>query len=404
MVPAAIDAATTRPGIGGARAGAVTRALDLKAAGPAPTTAGFTHASSRAPADVDVDGAAALALLGDEPLRPTGALRAALDARRLLRTGSDDVLDGLERMLRTGRIDDSERRAVGEGMNGVLYRVRVHDPAAPGASPTWVVEKPAGAQAAQEELGWRLARALGIDHLVPAAVRREDGTARIMLRPGEALSLAGIHDVRHLEQALAAGHLRDAALGVDVLGSAQSARIERQLLQVFDYLLANNDRRAANGLYDAATGTLSFIDSGHAGRGTLQHNGGSVLEPALQAFQAGRGGGRVDLDPVVVDYLRRRLRPEDVRAIHRTVFDDPEIAGPAGRTIGERFIGHVRSDGYREGMVQRLEHVLESGGYSHAPYRGDAAGELPPLLDERANVRGLGAVRRQFGAFDGARF
>lgn len=385
IMPAALEAAATGLTTSGAHAVV-----------PAGATTAARTVPLRALADLDSDAAAALTLLGDGPLRPGGAVRAALDGGRLLRTGDGQALDHLELVLRTGRIDDTDRRAVGEGMNGLLYRVQVHDPRAPGADPTWVVEKPAGAQAAQEELGWRLARALGIDHLVPAAMRRQDGTARIVLRPGTSLSQAGIHDVPQLEQALVAGHVRDATIGVDTLDAATSARIERQLLQLFDYLLANNDRRAANGLYDAATGTLSFIDSGHAGRGTLQHNGGSVLEPALQAFQAGRDGGRVQLDPVVVEYVRRRLRPDDLRTVHRSVFDAADIAGPPGRTIGERFIVHARSDGYREGMVARLEHALETGGYTHAGYRGDAAGELPPLLDEPVDVRGFAAVRAHF--------
>lgn len=125
-------------------------------------------------------------------------------------------------------------------------------------------------------------------------------------------------------------------------GSTRRARraalVDRQLLQCFDYLLANNDRHTANGLYDATSGVLSFIDSGHAGRGQLASNGGSVLVPALRKLQAGSKGGHVDLDPAVVDYLRRRTSADRLRAIHAATFDRAGVAGPAPRTYGERFL------------------------------------------------------------------
>jgi hypothetical protein len=328
-------------------------------------------------------------------VRPTGPVADALDGVRLLFTRGDDELDRLEQLLRTGPIDESERLPVGGGMNGEQYRVRVHDPLAPDAPPRWVVEKSAGAQAAQEEFGWRLARAMGIDYLVPAAIRRADGAARIEFAAGRSLNQSGIYDAEGLERALAARYFDDAErLGLSEDEARQAARIDRQLLQVFDYLLANNDRHGGNGLYDAATGALAFIDSGHAGRGALTTNGGTTLEPALRSYQAGSQGGRVDLDPAVVEYLRRRLTPERIRELHAEVFDATGIAGPERGSYGEKFIGHVRSPDYREGIVARLDNVLETGGYTHRKYDGDAAGHLPPLADHRLDgVRGFKNVR-----------
>lgn len=351
------------------------------------------------------DAAAALELLGDGPLRPTGAVARALAEGRLLRTGDDAALDRLERTLREGVVDRTEQAYVGNGVNGDFFRRRVADPADPTSPATWAVEKTAGQQAAQEELGWRLARAMGIDHLVAAVARRADGTAHIQYREGRAASLEGITDVARLEQALTKSYLDDAALALSPEEAAQAARIDRQLLQLFDYVLANNDRSAANARADARTG-VAYIDAGHAGRGTLSQNGGTLLEPALQLFQAGPRGGRVSLDAVVVDHVRRRVTPDDLRAIHAAVFDAPGIAGPAPRTLGEQFIGLVRSDGYREGMVARLEHALEGAGYAHRGYRGDAGGELPPLIEERMrDVHGFAAVRAAMhGAYGGGRF
>ncbi len=384
-IRAAVDVASTT-----LRAGATPRAA-------ATSVAAATKVASHPP--LYADAAAALELLGSRPIQPTGAVADALGAGRLLRTGTDEALDGLERMLRHGRIDSSERRLVGSGMNGDLYRVRVHDPDVPAAPPTWVVEKDAGAQAAQEEFGWRLARAMGIDHLVAAAIRREDGVARIVFRPGRGVTLTGVTDVPRLEQALAKSYLDDATLGLDATQAAQAARIDRHLLQVFDYLIANNDRSGSNALYDSLTRLFTFFDSGHAGRGELAVNGGTTLEPVLQLFQAGTGGGHVDIDPTVVDYLRRRLTPERINRLHEQVFAAPGIAGPKTRSIGERFIGHVSSDRYRAGIVARLEHLTTTGGYDHRPYVGDLAGELPPLVRDRPNARGVHNARTMFERF-----
>lgn len=280
-------------------------------------------------------------------------------------------------------------------MNGLLSRVQLD-----GA--TWAVEKPAGAQAAQEEFGWRIARELGIDHLFPAVARRADGTAYIELRAGRGVTISGITDVAKLEQALTRAYLDEASLGLTQVEAAQAARIDRQLLQAFDYLVANNDRSAANAMFDAVEG-VSFIDSGHIGRGELATNGGTTLEPALQLFQAGREGGRVQLDDVVVDHIRRRLTPERIGELHAEVFHAPDMPGPPARTLGEKFIGHVTRDAYRDGIVARLDHVLEHGSYVHRPYRGDAGGELPPLIDE-ARLRGARGIHAVRGAFNGGLF
>jgi hypothetical protein len=336
----------------------------------------------------------------DDATRPTGPVADALAGGRLLLTRGDDELDRLEAMLRSGRIDASERIRVGSGLNGELFRVRVHDPLDEAAPARWVVEKSAGGQAAQEEFGWRLARALGIDHLVAAAIRRADGAARIEYKAGRSLTMSGQHTADDLERALTVRYFDDAErLGISEDEARQAARIDRQLLQVFDYLLANNDRHGGNGVYDAISGAVTFIDSGHAGRGALAVNGGTTLEPALRMYQAGNAGGRIDLDPVVVDYLRRRLTPERIRELHAEVFEAPGIAGPEPRSVGERFIGLVRSRDYREGIVARLDNVLETGGYTHRRYDGDAGGELPPLAGERLDgVRGFRDVRNALHA------
>jgi hypothetical protein len=326
------------------------------------------------------------------PLRD--AVSDALARGRLLHGRGDAQVARIERILGSGDVDEASRRPFGDGMNGPLARVKVADPADPFAEPTLVVEKPASAQAAQEELGWRLAKAMGIDHLVAAVVRRADGTARIEFRSGVGLSQAGVIDIAALDKELARAYLHDASLGLTAAEAAHAGRVERQLLQVFDYLLANNDRRPPNGLVDAVEG-VTFIDTGHAGRGALPQNGGTTSRPALHMFQAGKDGGRVEIDAEVVAYLRSRLTSGSLADMHSAVFDAPGIAGPLPHTIGERFAIYARSPAFRDGMSTRLDHLFETGGYTHHGWKPDTAGELPPLVDDRriAEARGLGGVR-----------
>ncbi len=313
----------------------------------------------------------------------------------LLRTRSAAVLDDIERVLATGVIDEASRTPVGSGMNGVLTKVRITD-VLDGARSVEAVEKTAAQQAAQEAFGWRIARELGIDYLVAAVARRADGTARIELRPGVAANMHGIDDARSLEAVLAKSYANDATLGLNAAQAARAGRVDRQLLQFFDYLIANNDRHGGNALHDAVTGAFSFIDEGHAGRGQLAKNGGTVLEPALRRFQAGDDGGRVDLDPAVIEYLRRRTSADRLRAIHAAVFDRTDVAGPPAGTVGERFLRHVNGLDYREGVTARFEHAIANAGYVARPYSPDAGDWIAPRVDVDPDARGVGNVRNEF--------
>lgn len=311
---------------------------------------------------------------------------------RLPRSRDAHQLDHLERVLRDGAIDRSNPVRVGEGLNGPLFRVPIADPIDPAAPPLVAVEKSASAQAPQEEFAWLLARDLGIDHLVPAAARRADGTARIEFRSGSGLGQAGITDMDSLERRLAESYLEDGALALDATQAAHAARFDRQLVQVFDYLIANNDR-AANALYDAATGQLSLIDAGHAGRGQLPANGGSVLEPVLRPFSGDRHGGRVSIDRDVLDHVARHIEPDGIRAQHRRVFEAPGMPDPEPWSYGEKFLPHVRGESFREGIVGRLQHLQERGGFTYRPYTHDAAGHLPKQASDNPAVAGFRGLR-----------
>lgn len=362
-----------------------------------------TASTSAAHAVQFADGAAAVAQLGTSPLKPTGAVADALTAGRLLRTSGDETLDAMEQVLRTGAIDRTNAVPVGAGINGELHRVQITS--ADGARSVWAVEKPAAGQAAQEEFAWKLARAMGIDHYVPAVARRADGMARIQFREGTNLSVNRITDAATLEHALADSYLRDTTLKLTSQEAAQAARIDRQLLQTFDYLLANNDRHLGNALYDAKTGALSLIDHGHSGRGALSMNRGTQLEPSLRALQVAPGGGVNQLDPAVVQYLRQRLDDSTIRSLHDGVYEAADIARPPAGTIGASFEHAVRGREAVDGITARLRSVQSSGEYTSRAYRGDN-GVLPgfgappidpgDLMGRVQNVQGLRAARAAF--------
>ena len=260
-------------------------------------------------------------------------------------------LIGIETRLRTGLVDAARTQLIGydESFNGLLQKVWLHDAADATAEPLAAIVKPAHAQAAEEELGWRLANALDMQDLVPAVARRADGAAYIEFRDGVHLEDAGITNARALERAI---------------GPTRA-----QLVGVFDYLLANIDRHLRNGLYDAARGQLSLIDHGHAGQGALAWNGGSVLEPALgQQLLERASGRRVDLDPAVVEHVRERLDDAAIHAIHETVYgaiaphaaEAATVAAP-GRPALPRLTPQASADG----MAARLAHLLETGGFRY---------------------------------------
>lgn len=310
----------------------------------------------------------------------------ALRAGRLLRTGDPTKLDAVEQLLRNGvtRAEDVSA-PVGAGINGQLHAHVLHDPVDAGRQIV-AVSKPVNAQAAQEEYGWKLGRAMGIDHLLAPTARGADGQARIALAPGTSLSQGGVTNVEQLESSLMKSYTNDAGLRISERDAARAARVDRELLQVFDYLGANNDRHLGNGLVDAATGRVTFIDYGHMGTGT----GKDALAPSLRAFQP---HDRIELSPDTLAILRRRLTPEVLDQVHATLAQGPRP--PAG-TMSQRMLDKVDTPSFRNDVRARLEHILETGGFASDKTDGVI---LPPLMEDRMAPRGPHAF--MFGGHDG---
>ena len=301
----------------------------------------------------------------------------------------------LERVLHDGTPVPGSQVTIGGGMNGTRTKVLLADPLHRLAD-TPAVEKSVAQQAAQERFGWRVAQALGIDHLFAAVAQRADGSVGIEFRPGVTLREAGITTVEQLQSAIERMHL---AAGATESQARDRARIDRQLFQVYDYVLANSDRHLGQGMADAISGVVSFVDQGNMGRGAILE-GASILRPALREFQAGPHGGTVDIDPDVVDLVRERLTPDRLRTLHTGVFADPSVATPPAGTIGNEYLAEVNGFEFREGSVKRLEQVLEHGSYEHAPEAADPILHAAPPEERLANARGVGAVKGAFFDLD----
>lgn len=322
----------------------------------------------------------------------TSALDDALRAGRLLRTGQPAKLDALEQLLRTGVTKaDGVSARVGAGINGELHAHILHN-TADSSSSVVAVAKSLNAQAAQEEYGWKLGRAMGIDHLLAPTARDASGRAQIALAPGTSLSHGGITDVGKLEAALTASYTSDTALHLSAADAARAGRIDRELLQFFDYLGVNNDRHLGNGLIDAATNRITFIDYGFMGTGT----GKNPLVPSLRAFQSRE---RIELSQDTLDILRKRLTPDVLDEVHATLNAGPP---PAAGSMSARTLSKVTSPQFRHDVDARLQHVLETGGFSSASSTDVAMPQVAREMEPRGphgmmfGGDGMGG----FGGFD----
>lgn len=331
--------------------------------------------------------ARAVEALGDAPLRPTGALRDALDAGRIIATRDAGAS---QRALATGTLQEATKHAVGEGMNGMLYRYALStDP----ATDVQAVLKTHGQGGAVEHFGAQLARSLGLDDLVPATTL-DAAAARIEFRPGGGPGNAA-RDAAYLDTALTIRHLASPGSGLTPVEAATAGRIERQLLGSLDYLLANPDRNPSNLVVDqarpGATGAVTAIDFGLSGRGVFGVHGGTTLRPALGSYQGPSGATHVDLDPEVVAHIRRNLTPARIDELHANL-----VAGPGGRgTL-------VSPESFRVGMQERLAQLL-TGRYEFHPYvPGGFGGVARTEPIAREGARGLAAAR--MAAMDGFGF
>jgi hypothetical protein len=217
---------------------------------------------------------------------------------------------------------------------------------------------------AQEVFAYRVARALGIEYLLPTIGRRDDGAAAIEFVDGKGAWESLVEDSNGLEYALR-DNWRARFPDMPAGDIARRSRIDRQLVQVFDYLLANPDRHSNNILINRETGEVKMIDHGLVGVGEPVERNGMVLEPRLRPEFSGTGVGvrgsgvqrTVTLLPEVVDILRGVRREEIGTAFTQML-----------RDLGSSREGGVHSnvftDDWIDQLYSRLDYVSERGEFT----------------------------------------
>jgi hypothetical protein len=158
-----------------------------------------------------------------------------------------------------------------------------------------------------EQFANDLAERLGIGHLVAPVVER-DGRVVIAMVPGVQAREAGVHSADDLEAALRTFYSSRLA-GVSADEIASRARIDRQLIQVFDHALGIADRHGRNLLVDAEQGAVTLIDHSEM---LLGHRANQPLVPfMMRRFMGGTGSLApypvVRLDDDVRAMLRERV-------------------------------------------------------------------------------------------------
>ncbi|MCW2959861.1 MAG: hypothetical protein JWM90_248 [Thermoleophilia bacterium] len=268
---------------------------------------------------------------------------------------SDDVQEQIRTTLKSGRIAHSPTSdSVSGGVNGKLDTVTLVNRHT--GARTKAVLKPISGGGAQELFGYEVARAMKVEHLVPAVGRRADGTAAMEFRPGRLFDQAGIRSSRSLEDAFQEAHsIRDAGAADAVI--ARRAHVDRQLVQTFDYLIANGDRHGHNALYDAKRGIVSLIDNGLLDRYDPKDGVPKVrmdFQGGAEAVRAADGVTTMQLDDEVVSILQRTDRTHLKRAFGQMLRDQsgaPSVGSYARATKPE----------FLEQMLGRLDDAIKHG-------------------------------------------
>lgn len=298
----------------------------------------------------------------------------AVESVRLLGGRSSDETADIERHLSSATINAASREPIGDPSfhHGQLFSYELESGHSTASAASRVVVKTAAQQAVQERFGFQVAKLLGIDHLFPVIVLDKWGNARIQ-------ALGGTHmekDVtgegaRAFEAARTAWHIRNNEVITPDQARA-AARMERQLLGVFDYIMANADRHRGNVLLDHASGEGAFIDSGLLGSGErgIEH----ILSPNLygtfqgvSATQSSSPWARVNLDPPTLEYLKRRVQPEQLITLwNQAAADAREVAvssSSASRGLDELALRDFTSPNLGVGIGARIDHLVSNGWY-----------------------------------------
>ena len=226
---------------------------------------------------------------------------------------------------------------------------------------TTAVVKTAADLGVQEAFFSEIAEMLGIGHLCALSVYREGGVSYMEIVPGRTLKDAGVVSVEDLERVLRKSYaLRFPQMPAEE--RALRARVDRELLQYADWLVAQADRSENNGIAVPEQGLLRWIDEGRLGTGERLN----PLYPWMphDSFMANTSKrlGRVKLCPQTLEVIAARCTPERLREAHRHLAKPaPGISRPQGALLAL-----LRSDWYLNRMLKRREAVLRTGELTYA--------------------------------------
>ena len=273
----------------------------------------------------------------------------------------------IEQVLARGTRDDARSSVLAnDGFNGDLH---LDEFTLAGQGTARAVMKLPHQQAAQEAFEYTLARELGAAHLFAPVALRGDGSAATAFVAGTEFGKAGVRDVATLEGALRRGIAARSGAEEGAQLVQHTARVERQLLQYLDWLVANDDRHVRNGMIanDAATG-VQYIDHGAAGVGDLAPG---RLRPFLRVdFQGdvGRTGRWRGLEKTVLepDALAaiRALDPDTIRRIHAETVGSvaKPVGGGAFTALTHRY---TSGDRYLTNVLRRHEFAATHGRFEY---------------------------------------
>lgn len=269
----------------------------------------------------------------------------------------------IEQVLTHGVRDDEHARILAnDGFNGDLRLDRF---VLSGQGTADAVMKLPHQQAAQEAFAYGIARKIGSAHLFAPVALRADHSAATAFVAGTEFGKAGVTDVATLEAALRRGAAARSGAAEGTALVQHTARVERQLLQYVDWLVANDDRHVRNGLVanDAVSG-VQMIDHGAAGVGDLAPG---RVRPFLRVdFQGDvgargrwRGLERTVLEPDTLTAIRQ-LDANAIRRIHaETVGAVPKpVGGGAFTALTHRY---TSSDRYLANVLKRHEFATTRG-------------------------------------------
>ena len=265
-------------------------------------------------------------------------------------------------------VQDPRGRMASSGITGPPQLVQVTD-AKLGTVPA-IRKQGVGTYPLAEEFATDLAERMGIGYLGAPSVEG-DGAVITELVTGTQARKAHVLSSRDLEQAIA-GELRARVPGATMAEVADRARIDRQLVQVFDHALAIPDRHGRNLMVDPGR-RVTMIDHSELLGGTA--NGVAGEPRMMRRYMSGVTtlGARqqVPIDADVRALIAERMPAGTIDTMLGQLRARPGF-GPAtagklvddglARTIGERLDDVVTSGVARYRYDAKLEFVFEHFG------------------------------------------